>query len=78
MLAFVNEAAQCLGDQVVDDPDLIDGGVIFGTGFAPFRGGPLHYARQRGIDAVVASLTDLSERFGERFQASRAWDQFRH
>jgi 3-hydroxyacyl-CoA dehydrogenase / enoyl-CoA hydratase / 3-hydroxybutyryl-CoA epimerase len=78
MLAFVNEAAHCLGDQVVDDPDLIDGGVIFGTGFAPFRGGPLHYAQQRGIDAVVTSLTDLSERFGNRFQASQTWAQFRH
>jgi len=78
MLAFVNEAAHCLGDQVVEDADLIDGGVIFGTGFAPFRGGPLHYAQQRGIDAVIASLTDLSERFGERFQPSQAWSQFRH
>ena len=78
MLSFVNEAAHCLGDQVVDDPDLIDGGVIFGTGFAPFRGGPLHYAQQRGVDAVIASLTDLSERFGERFKPSQAWSHFHH
>ena len=77
MLAFINEAAQCLGDAVVDDPDLVDGGVIFGTGFAPFRGGPLHYARQRGIDAVVASLDDLAERFGDRFRPSRAWHDLR-
>jgi len=73
MLAFVNEAAQCLADAVVDDPELVDGGVIFGTGFAPFRGGPLNYARQRGIDDVVASLTDLSQRFGDRFKPSQAW-----
>ena len=38
-------------------PDLLDAGVIFGTGFAPFRGGPLNYARERGVDDVVGSLT---------------------
>ncbi|MAF83364.1 MAG: 3-hydroxyacyl-CoA dehydrogenase NAD-binding domain-containing protein [Gammaproteobacteria bacterium] len=73
MLSFVNEAAQCLADKVVDDPELIDGGVIFGTGFAPFRGGPLNYASQRGIDDVVTSLTGLAERFGKRFTPSSAW-----
>lgn len=73
MLAFVNEAAQCLADNVVDDPELVDGGVIFGTGFAPFRGGPLNYARQRGIDEVVASLNKLAERYGEQFKPSSAW-----
>ena len=39
---------KCLDEKVVDSADLVDGGVIFGTGFAPFRGGPLHYARSRG------------------------------
>jgi len=73
MLAFVNEAAQCLADSVVDDPDLVDGGVIFGTGFAPFRGGPLNYARHRGIDNVVNSLNDLAKRIGDRFSPSAAW-----
>ena len=77
MLAFVNEAAHCVADAVVDDPALIDGGVIFGTGFAPFRGGPLNYARHRGIDDVVANLTDLSERCGDRFRPSQAWDSLR-
>jgi len=77
MLAFVNEAAQCLAEGVVDDPELVDGGVIFGTGFAPFRGGPLHYARQRGIDAVVTRLNELSERYGERFKPSPAWTDLR-
>jgi len=76
ILAFVNEAAQCMADAVVDDQELVDAGVIFGTGFAPFRGGPLNYARHRGIDAVVASLTDLTERFGDRFKPSRAWADF--
>ena len=46
MLPMVNEAVACLREGIVGDEDLLDAGVIFGTGFAPFRGGPLHYARQ--------------------------------
>ena len=53
MLPLVNECVACLREGIVEDADLIDAGVIFGTGFAPFRGGPLHYARTRGIAAVV-------------------------
>ena len=41
---LIDECRKCLEEKVVDDKDLVDGGVIFGTGFAPFRGGPLHYA----------------------------------
>jgi len=41
---FVAEAKSALADRVVADGDLVDAGAIFGTGFAPFRGGPLHYA----------------------------------
>jgi len=77
MLAFVNEAVACLADRVVDDPDLIDGGVIFGTGFAPFRGGPIHYARERGIDTVIGKLEDLAARYGPQFQPSSGWAELR-
>ena len=41
---FVAEAKAALADGIVADADLVDAGAIFGTGFAPFRGGPLHYA----------------------------------
>jgi 3-hydroxyacyl-CoA dehydrogenase/enoyl-CoA hydratase/3-hydroxybutyryl-CoA epimerase len=41
---FVAEAKAALAERVVADADLVDAGAIFGTGFAPFRGGPLHYA----------------------------------
>jgi 3-hydroxyacyl-CoA dehydrogenase/enoyl-CoA hydratase/3-hydroxybutyryl-CoA epimerase len=41
---FVAEARAALAEGIVDDADLVDAGAIFGTGFAPFRGGPLHYA----------------------------------
>ncbi len=46
-------ASPVLREGIVADADLIDAGVIFGTGFAPFRGGPLTYARARGIEACA-------------------------
>ena len=42
---FVAEAQAALAEEIVADADLVDAGAIFGTGFAPFRGGPLHYAQ---------------------------------
>jgi 3-hydroxyacyl-CoA dehydrogenase/enoyl-CoA hydratase/3-hydroxybutyryl-CoA epimerase len=45
---FVAEAKAALADHIVADADLVDAGAIFGTGFAPFRGGPLHYATSSG------------------------------
>ena len=41
---YVAEAKSALADHIVADADLVDAGAVFGTGFAPFRGGPLHYA----------------------------------
>ena len=38
---FLNESQKCLDEGIVEDADLLDAGVIFGTGFAPFRGGPI-------------------------------------
>jgi 3-hydroxyacyl-CoA dehydrogenase/enoyl-CoA hydratase/3-hydroxybutyryl-CoA epimerase len=73
ILMLLNECAACLREHVVDEPDLIDAAVIFGTGFAPFRGGPLAYARSRGVAAVVTRLEELAERYGTRFQPDSGW-----
>jgi len=73
ILAMLNECVACLREQVVADADLVDAGVIFGTGFAPFRGGPLHYARRRGIPAVVTRLQQLAQRHGPRFNPDPGW-----
>lgn len=73
ILPMVNEAVACLSEGVVTDADLLDAGVIFGTGFAPFRGGPLQYAKDRGIDAVVQTLKQLAEEHGDRFQPHAGW-----
>ncbi|HWG76788.1 MAG TPA: 3-hydroxyacyl-CoA dehydrogenase NAD-binding domain-containing protein [Steroidobacteraceae bacterium] len=73
ILALVNECVACLREGIVEDADLIDAGVIFGTGFAPFRGGPLHYARARGIAACVQRLRELAQRHGARFAPDEGW-----
>jgi 3-hydroxyacyl-CoA dehydrogenase / enoyl-CoA hydratase / 3-hydroxybutyryl-CoA epimerase len=73
ILVLVNECVACLRERVVEDPDLIDAAVIFGTGFAPFRGGPLAYARSRGVDSVVTRLKELATRVGPRFQPDSGW-----
>jgi 3-hydroxyacyl-CoA dehydrogenase / enoyl-CoA hydratase / 3-hydroxybutyryl-CoA epimerase len=73
ILVLVNECVACLRERVVEEPDLIDAAVIFGTGFAPFRGGPLGYARTRGVNEVVTRLGDLAARHGARFTADAGW-----
>jgi 3-hydroxyacyl-CoA dehydrogenase/enoyl-CoA hydratase/3-hydroxybutyryl-CoA epimerase len=73
ILVLVNECVATLREGVVDDPDLIDGAVIFGTGFAPFRGGPLAYARSRGVAEVVTRLEELATRYGSRFRPDAGW-----
>ena len=73
VMALLNEAANCLQEGIVADADLIDAGVIFGTGFAPFRGGPLNHARETGVDAIVSRLGQLATQHGSRFQPSTGW-----
>jgi 3-hydroxyacyl-CoA dehydrogenase / enoyl-CoA hydratase / 3-hydroxybutyryl-CoA epimerase len=77
ILALANECAAVLREKIVADADLIDAGVIFGSGFAPFRGGPLAYARRRGIDDVVARLTELARAHGPRFTPDKGWSELR-
>ncbi|MEJ2515847.1 MAG: 3-hydroxyacyl-CoA dehydrogenase NAD-binding domain-containing protein [Gammaproteobacteria bacterium] len=75
ILPMVNEAVAVWRDGVVDDLDLLDAGIIFGTGFAPFRGGPVNYARARGVGDVSESLERLRDRHGERFEPDSAWER---
>jgi len=73
ILPMLNDAVGCLRERVIDDADLLDGGVIFGTGFAPFRGGPIYYAKQRGPAGIVERLQDLEARYGARFRPDAGW-----
>jgi 3-hydroxyacyl-CoA dehydrogenase/enoyl-CoA hydratase/3-hydroxybutyryl-CoA epimerase len=54
----------------------VDAGVIFATGFAPFRGGPLHYAKARGIANISGRLAELAAQYGERFRPDPGWQEF--
>ncbi len=76
MLAMANEAVACLREGVVADADQIDAGLIFGAGYPPFRGGPLHAARARGVDACVRRLEELAARHGPRFAPDAGWAQW--
>jgi 3-hydroxyacyl-CoA dehydrogenase/enoyl-CoA hydratase/3-hydroxybutyryl-CoA epimerase len=74
ILPLLNEAVACLHDGVVADADLLDAGVIFGTGFAPFRGGPIQHIRAAGADALLERLRALQARHGDRFAPRPGWD----
>jgi 3-hydroxyacyl-CoA dehydrogenase/enoyl-CoA hydratase/3-hydroxybutyryl-CoA epimerase len=52
VLIMLNEAFACLREGVVADGDLLDAGMVYGAGFAPFRGGPIHYAKSQGISEL--------------------------
>ena len=74
ILPLLNEAVACLHNGVVSDADLLDAGVIFGTGFAPFRGGPIQHIRAAGADALLARLQALQAKYGNRFAPRAGWD----
>ncbi len=77
MLPMSNVCVACLREGIVDNADVVDGAMIFGTGYAPFRGGPLNYARSRGVDNVVSTLRALAEKFGGRFTPDAGWESFK-
>ncbi len=70
IMRMVNEAYACLREKVVTNADLIDAGMIFGTGFAPFRGGPMYYAQQFGKEQLSELFIELANQYGERFNHS--------
>ncbi len=75
VLPLLNVALTCLREGVVDSPEMLDAGVIFGTGFAPFRGGPYQYIQDTGAAELKARLERLAEKHGERFAPDPYWDQ---
>ena len=77
VLPISNVCIACLREGIVDHPDLVDGAMIFGTGYAPFRGGPLNYARARGVENVVARLRELQAKYGDRFAPDDGWTGFK-
>jgi 3-hydroxyacyl-CoA dehydrogenase/enoyl-CoA hydratase/3-hydroxybutyryl-CoA epimerase len=74
VFALLNEAVSCLHQGVVADAELLDAGVIFGTGFAPFRGGPIEHIKAIGRDAALDTLKSLESKYGARFAPKAGWD----
>jgi 3-hydroxyacyl-CoA dehydrogenase / enoyl-CoA hydratase / 3-hydroxybutyryl-CoA epimerase len=67
-LLLTNEAARCLDEGVAESAAVIDLGMVLGTGYAPFRGGPLRYADALGLSAVVAQLSHFAQQYGPLYQ----------
>jgi len=76
ILPMSNVCVACLREGIVDNADMVDGAMIFGTGYAPFRGGPLNYARSRGTEKIVSALRALAAKYGGRFTPDGGWDSF--
>ena len=73
ILRLLNEAMACLREGVVADADAVDAGMVYGTGFAPFLGGPMRYAEALGAAGVRESLRRLAEEYGARFNPDIGW-----
>jgi len=74
ILRMLNETVSCLREQVVDNGDLLDAGMIFGTGFAPFRGGPVHHIEAQGREKLLQQLEALQKLRGDRFSPDAGWN----
>ncbi len=71
---LLNECIACLREGVVASADELDAGVIFGTGFAPFKGGPMQMIRDTSAATIVSQLEALQAKHGERFAPDAGWD----
>lgn len=74
VLRMLDEAFACLREGVVSDSDLLDAGMIFGTGFAPFRGGPIHYAQSKGIKDLFQQYVKQRQSRGEKMDQAQSWE----
>jgi 3-hydroxyacyl-CoA dehydrogenase / enoyl-CoA hydratase / 3-hydroxybutyryl-CoA epimerase len=73
VLPALNEAVACVREKIVADAELCDAGVIFGTGFAPHRGGPIMAIRERGKAEWLRIMDELKAKHGLRFEADTGW-----
>lgn len=73
ILPMLNACVELLRCNIAQDEEQIDGAMIFATGWAPFRGGPMHYARARGTEDIVTRLKELEQSHGPRFAPDDGW-----
>jgi 3-hydroxyacyl-CoA dehydrogenase/enoyl-CoA hydratase/3-hydroxybutyryl-CoA epimerase len=72
---YLNECVTCLHEGVVKSSTELDAALIFGTGFAPFRGGPINYITSQSPAAMLERIQKLQDRYGERFKPSDGWNE---
>jgi 3-hydroxyacyl-CoA dehydrogenase / enoyl-CoA hydratase / 3-hydroxybutyryl-CoA epimerase len=73
VLCLLNESFACLHERIVADPDLLDAGMVYGTGFAPFRGGPIHYAKTQGVSSLYEQFVQQQQARGQ-LVPMQAWE----
>jgi 3-hydroxyacyl-CoA dehydrogenase/enoyl-CoA hydratase/3-hydroxybutyryl-CoA epimerase len=73
ILRMVNEAVACLREGVAEDADSVDAGMVYGTGFAPFLGGPMRYAETLGDVGLTNTLRRLAQEYDKRFEPDAGW-----
>lgn len=73
IMAMLGEAVTCLQEHIVESSDHLDAGIIFGAGFAPFRGGLIHYAQTIGLSGLQELVKRLEQQYGERFFKNSDW-----
>lgn len=73
ILPMLIEGINCLKAKIIPDADLLDAGIVFGTGFAPFRGGIIQYVITQGVEKEINILKTLEENYGARFKVDPDW-----
>mmetsp|Transcript_20161 Transcript_20161/g.35838 ORF Transcript_20161/g.35838 Transcript_20161/m.35838 type:complete len:744 (-) Transcript_20161:43-2274(-) len=67
---FINEAAYCLQDGIIDNAVDGDIGAVFGIGYPPFRGGPFRQLDQMGIQNFVETMDEYKEKYGPQYEVA--------
>ncbi len=75
ILRLLNEAVACLREGVVDSEDMLDAGMIFATGFAPFTGGPLKYLHSLKLENQKQRFEEFNKKYGGRFEMDAGWNK---
>jgi 3-hydroxyacyl-CoA dehydrogenase/enoyl-CoA hydratase/3-hydroxybutyryl-CoA epimerase len=74
VIPALNEAVACMREHIVADDDLCDAGMVFATGFAPHRGGPMSVIKTRGKAELLKVMEELKQKHGPRFEPDTGWD----
>ncbi|MDH5710846.1 MAG: 3-hydroxyacyl-CoA dehydrogenase NAD-binding domain-containing protein [Gammaproteobacteria bacterium] len=75
VLKLLNESVACVREGIVENEDMIDAGVIFGTGFAPFRSGTMHHIQEVGVAGIIEKMQAFEKHFGDRFKPDMYWQK---